>query len=120
MMTVQQMLSDLGAPGDGEEMPTNRPPHPDSISGALVDWCKLSAEEQIWQFEERAFERRLKSHIRALSEKKIDQQQLIAIAKKHREEWRRKRIGTEPRSVRKRQAQYDDFDNMSEPNWRDI
>lgn len=119
--TVSQMLADIGDASPAEGTDSNRPPHPASLDRSnprLQEWCQLSAEEQLWQVEERVFERRLKAYIQKLhTERKIGLNALVAVARRHRANWRTKRRGNEPPSVKRQQENYQDFDDMNAPRW---
>ena len=128
-LTVGQMIANIGMPGPAEFSDSNKLPHPaslDSKNPALQELCKLSAEEQIWQVEERRFEQKLERHIQKLhlvSQKSgapLSADGLDAIAKRHRRQWRERRRGHEPASVKKQNENYDQFDRQLErPNWQD-
>lgn len=120
LLNASQMLADIGM-AENYHNDTSKTPHPQSLDGPLVDWCKLPAEEQVWQWEERCFEKRLKAHIQKLHlQGGIQSDALNAIANRHRRQWRAKRRGTEPPSIKKQQRNYDDFDQQQqEPNWQD-
>lgn len=104
--TVSQMIADIGLSTDGDFNQSSRPPHPDSINGPLVEWCKRPAEEQVWLVEERGFERRLKAEVQARHEAGWDHQRLVRFVNHHRSRWRDMRRGTVPKSLAKKDDPY--------------
>lgn len=85
------MIADTGfQPAESDDDGSPRPPHPASIGGPLVDWCKLSSEEQVRAREERAFERRLKAKVQELHQAGWHERRLIAFADEHRARFRTK------------------------------
>lgn len=102
--TVVQMIADIGMQEDRDQ--SSRTPHPDSLNGPIVEWCKRPPDEQVWFAEERRFERRLKAEVHKRHEAGWDHQRLVRFVNHHRAQWRDMRRGRAPKSVQRQDDPY--------------
>lgn len=85
-----QILADKGMP-DSFESDNSRPPAPASLSGPMVEWCKLSLDDQVVEVEERAFERQLSRETLKRHELGWEKRKLEAYLDRHRRIYRQER-----------------------------
>src|SRR5690606_7276307 len=81
---VSQMLAEAPEASRRDDDGNARPVHASSLAGPLVDWCKLSRDEQLAIREERAFERRLGAEVRKRHAEGWPEHRLIAFCERHR------------------------------------
>lgn len=123
LRSVPDMLADIGAPSEAEFHRSDRPPHPDSLgTGPLVDFCKKSSAEQLWELEERRFEKRLAVAVRLRQARGTwTDEQLTEYVSHHRQQWRESRLDERPRIVRDRDDRFVQVCADLEPpaHWQD-